>query len=825
MKKLLSLLFVVLLSLSVIACNNTTPDTNDGAGNPQNEPFDLNKITFASAYAKAQNLGFEGTLEEFVELISGKDGKDGKDGVGITSVTVDNIGNLLVVLSNGKTINCGKVTGKDGTDGKTPYIENGYWYIDGVNTGIKAEGVDGKDAISIKEIVLDDEGRMVITLTDGTVLDPIELPNSAGHIHNFGEWINYSENSNTNCENRLYYHICSECNAIEWQKGFYENHKFTTITVTPTCVAQGYDESTCSVCGFVEKTNYTAIADHTVQSSGYCAVCNQPVASTEGILYEISEDETYAEVVGYTGTATNVVIADIYNGVPVTGIRTRAFYENTTITSVVIPDSITYIGFVAFPYCPNLESVTIGNSVTMIDERAFYDCDNLKSVTIPDSVTNIGYAAFADCISLVSVTIGDGVVSIADNAFSRCSNLTSAIIPDNVTSLGAFVFYECKNLTNVIIGNGVKSVGEKAFYLCSNLATVTIGNSVNSIGDSAFYYCSSLTNITIPDSVTSIGDSAFSSCSNLTSVTIGNNVKSIGINAFYYCNSALYTEYGYGKYIGNKDNPYAVLIEITNKNLEAYTINENTTFIGYGAFENCKNLISISIPNNVTCIGDNAFENCTGLTNVTIPDSVTNINDGAFRSCTSLTSITIPNSVTNIDGWAFYWCTSLERVNISDMVAWCNISFGHEYANPLSFAKKLYLNGKLVTEVVIPEGITSIGNYSFYYCQSITNVIIPNSVKSIGDYAFYKCIGLPSITIPDSVTSIGDSAFSDCDGLTSITIPDSVEFIGYAALYCSNLKTVYYTGSKEEWKNILIGMYNEKLTGATIHYNYVPEEE
>ena len=435
--------------------------------------------------------------------------------------------------------------------------------------------------------------------------------------------------------------------------------------------------------------------------------------------------------------------------------------------------SVTSIGDKAF-YYDDLTSVTIGNSVKSIGEYAFYQCSGLTSVNIGNSVTSIGDHAFEDCSGLTSVTIPNSLTSIGERTFYNCSRLTSVTIPNSVTSIGSSAFYNCFGLEKVIVPDiaawcGIDFADYSAnplHYACclyynetTKITNLIIPNSVTSIGSSAFYNCC-LTSVTIPNSVTSIGDDAFARCSRLTSVTIGNSVKNIGSRAFQFCDE---------------------LKKVIVPDIAAWcgiTFEEN--YYQSNPLYYAKHLYS---------------DETTEITNLIIPNSVTSIGESAFFHCEGLTSVTIPNSVTSIGMAAFSGCSGLEKVIVPDIAAWCNITFqASEYygTNPLFYAKHLYSDETTeITNLIIPNSVTSIGSSAFEGCSGLTSVTIPNSVTSIGDYAFYGCPGLTSVSIGNSVTSIGYDAFRNCSGLTSVTIPNSVTSIGSSAFEgCSGLTSV-----------------------------------
>ena len=529
----------------------------------------------------------------------------------------------------------------------------------------------------------------------------------------------------------------------------------------------------------------------------------------------------------------------------VTSIDHWAFYSCSNLTSVTIPEGVTSIGEYTFAYCRSLASVTIPGSVTDIGRDAFTGCSSLTSVTIPDGVTSIGGGAFSACRSLTSVAIPKGVTSIGSYAFYGCSSLTSATISGSETSIGDHAFYGCYKLASVEILDGVTSIGESAFRDCSSLTIVTILEGMASIGDYAFRGCNRLISVTIPESVTSIGWGTFDGCSSLTSVTIPESVTSIGWGTFHGCSSLTsvtipegITSIDAGTFFGCSNLTNVVIPEsvtsIGNQafrdcssltsvtipkgvisiadaafygcsSLTSVTIPEGVISIDESTFAFCGNLTRVTIPESVTSIGEYAFNYCSSLTSVKIPESVTSIGPGAFQGCSSLTSVKIPESVTSIGGSAFRGCSSLTGMTIPDGVT--SIGYG------------TFQDCSNLVSVKIPESLASIGHCAFQGCSSLTSVTIPESVTSIGDAAFEACSGLTSVTIPDGVTSIGEKDFSCCISLTSVAIPESVTSIGDSAFdNCSKLKHVYYGGPDLQWAKIEIGVNNDALVNAIIHY-------
>lgn len=272
-----------------------------------------------------------------------------------------------------------------------------------------------------------------------------DAPTAVVHTHNYSEWIPevpYTCDS----EGTLGHYFCAGCGK------YFDSDLFeiSDITITPE---HSWEESyacdasnhwlVCKICG---ETSIKAA--HEIGNANVCSVCNGTVGATAGIIYELSSDKTFAVVKGYNGTAEKIVIDKEFNSVPVTAIGNEAF-QNSKITSVFIPNTVTSIGKFAFYSCANLSDINFPTALTTIDDFAFSMCSSLTKLTIGNSVTYIGSHAFDSCSSISTITIGNGVKTIEFSAFKACEALTSIVIPDGVKLICDEAFLNCNKLTDI----------------------------------------------------------------------------------------------------------------------------------------------------------------------------------------------------------------------------------------------------------------------------------------------------------------------------------------------------------------------------------------
>lgn len=439
---------------------------------------------------------------------------------------------------------------------------------------------------------------------------------------------------------------------------------------------------------------------------------------------------------GYTKPSGNLTIPSsvTYHGITysVKYIEERAFYQCTGLTSVTIPSSITTIYWNAFYGCSGLTSFYIPSTLTTIVGGFLNNCNNITSIVV--SSDNPVYDSRNNC---------NAVINTASNTLVQGCNNT--VIPNDVVSIGFGAFSGLSSLTSITIPSSVKKIDVRAFENCNGLVSLTIPSSVKSIGSMAFWNCTGLTSISIPDSVTMIGGRAFWGCSGLDSIYIGKSVDTICYLAFEDCSSLT-----------------SVLYNADSCTTAGYCF-PGAYFYPRTPFYNCSNITNFIIGDSVKAIPSE-------LCDVILPN---------------LTTITIPSSVVYFGG-LFSGYQNI-TVNYSGTLAqWCNIDFYGTFP-PYS----LMINGNLLTHLVIPDSITSIGRMNFAYCSSLESVTIPNSVTKISEWAFDYCTGLTSVSIGESVDSIEYAAFSGCISLSTIIIPDAVVSIGISAFGgCSSLETV-----------------------------------
>ncbi len=326
-------------------------------------------------------------------------------------------------------------------------------------------------------------------------------------------------------------------------------------------------------------------------------------------------------------------------------------------------------------------------------------------------------------------------------------------------------------------------------------------------------------------------------------VLISNSVSSIGTGAFdntpWYANWQENLPDGIA-YIGT----VAYLYKGDPSYCTTITLKEGTTGIGPKLFDGFTYLLEANLPSSLITIGDYAFRKCKNLEEIVIPNSVTTIGIDAFDECGNLTSVTLGDSISTIGYGAFGSCPNLENVYGPDIATWCNINFGDAVANPIANGKNLYLDGKLVVDLVIPNTVTTINLFAFCQCETLKSVKIPNSVTRIRAYAFEECVQLSVVELPNSITSIDESLFDGCksltnivlpshithiderafcgSGLTNLTIPASVETIdGYAFEDCEALTTINIPKSvKNIYRDVFRGCVNLRRIDSYVN----PEE-
>ena len=536
---------------------------------------------------------------------------------------------------------------------------------------------------------------------------------------------------------------------------------------------------------------------------------------------------------------------------PVHTIKTGAFLNCSTLTSITIPVSIEHIEDRAFANCSALGVVdvkcttppTLGEGVFTSAPTCYIPCGTNYLYETSAWNKQVGEFVVEDCegkqifyttangniITPPTADLGANLIgNVYENGqgimtfdgpvtkmagFSDCATLTSITIPESVTSVGGACFKNCPKLTSIIWnakrvvqikwGGGTWLGASLPAYdmfegVRSQITSFVFGESVEYIPDYLCYCMEKLTSVVVPNNVTAIGGGVFRGCTSLTYAKLSDQITDM---------PCLRTGDPFG--VG-----YAYHGTFTNCSaLTEVILPQNLLSVGAYAFRGCSSLPTVVLPESVLAIGDCAFYICTSLSSITIPKNVTSIGSDAFRECSSLTAITIPNSVTNIGQAAFYDCTSLSSVVWN--ARYCNdfLTTSGSYTQP---SGPFY--GCPITSFTIGEDVDILPAALCHGMSDIQSITIPNSLRKIGDYAFSKCSSLNSITIPNSVTNIGQAAFDECSSLTTITIPEKVSKIGWGAFSdCASLKSVI-------WNAINTGDILTSSSSATTPFSSSPIE-
>ena len=502
-------------------------------------------------------------------------------------------------------------------------------------------------------------------------------------------------------------------------------------------------------------------------------------------------------------------------------------WDVSKIKKIDVREGITAIGAYAFCQLSSAAEVSLPSTLTTIGRNAFWGI-GAASLVIPDSVKRIGSFAFNACVNLKTITLPAGLQEIG-HCFIECEALKTIYfggsMADWLACGGGQSIFPAK--TSVVCQGGGTlyrsgTCGDNLAWTLDNSGTLTISGTGDMYDlayddESGSYtlpwveYRSMIRRVEIGSGVTHIGAWAFED-TNITSLTIPGSVKTIGEG-------------------GVSGNRY----------LSALTLESGLETIGAYAFADCR-IASVVIPDGVTSIGENAFASCvradyingqwvdTGLTTVTIPGSVTSIGKNAFTDNQQLTTV-------NFDGTQEQWnaaggknagvpssatfnCVKVAASGTAGKLKWSLASNGvltitGKGTMPDYNPGKAPWAKKTVTQVIIGEGVTHVGNYAFaemditrvtlpesltsighhaFSFTAITSVTIPGSVASIGPEAFWGCSELTSLTIRDGVTAIDGAVFGECTALTKLVLPDSVTTIGAQAFDgCTGLEEITFS--------------------------------
>ena len=592
------------------------------------------------------------------------------------------------------------------------------------------------------------------------------------------------------------------------------------------------------------------------------------------------------ETIGHSAFEECRGIETVSIGENVTFIGDCAFCYCSSLTALYIPAKVDSIGVCAFIRCYNIESITVSDSnkkfdsrggcnaiietatntliagcqntvipetVTGIGFRAFYEQSKLENLIIPNSVTTIGDESIRDCFGLKTLTIGSGVTEIGYTAILYRSTALTDIYCYAVEPPAREDTYSSAQVTLHVPEEALEAYKSTApWNEFGNIVAITkyaedveIGNLTYNINTDSMtaevsgYVTEPTGELVIPESVvyegavckvTAICESAFDGCSDITSVAVPSTVARMDDNAFLGCTSLTAVHIS--------DLEAWCNIQFGNEaSSDDYS---NPIYYANHLFLNEEEIVDLIIPESIDTVKARAFVRCNGLQSVTFPEGVKSIGIASFRECNGLTSLQIPNTVKEICAYAFFSCgnlssvrlsDSIERIgvvafscpiemHISDLAIWCGRSRNGNLLG--SSSVRLFLNGEEIKDLVIPEGVTTIGSYAFSRCSGLTSVVIPGSVKTIELDAFANCSGLETVTFSEGLEQLGQGVFYSCPSLKEVVLPNTLKSIGSGAFReCDSLTTVTLGASTDSIASYAFG--GTSLTDLYCYAQTLPE--
>ena len=502
-----------------------------------------------------------------------------------------------------------------------------------------------------------------------------------------------------------------------------------------------------------------------------------------GCLYKLVNNTEY-EITKVGSAAGTVYIEDEYRGKPVVSIAKAAFKGSTRIENVVIGNNVRSIGDNAFNNCRKLTAVTIPESVTSIGVSAFQGCILLENVEIPDSVTVINDFAFAYCRAMKTLSLGEYTTTIGDSAFLECETLETLTIPDSVTYIDMFAFSGAEGLKTLQLGNGLTTIDEYAFSGTAALETIGFANSssLETIAMYAFSGAEKLEELAFPNGLKDIGYAAFYECANLAKVTIPDTVTHVGAFAFDGTKFETEAEEAGAEFIYADKWVISCNKEVKEAITEVTekTLQEGTEGIADHVFIECPNLTMVVLPTSVRVVGNYAFNLCPKLWKVET-DSVELIGQYAFSQCKVLSNIVLGEGLKTIESYAFYGCTLLDNSSLGGSIIPESVTrIGTDAFKATALWNK-------------PDesGIIYAGNWVVGYSGGISFPQLKAETVGVADYAFYQCETLQSITGLSYAKYIGRGAFFECTSLATVSLNNNLRKIeDYTFYKCSSLFSV-----------------------------------